>query len=141
MLEKRKGIPSLKGYYTSKYGTMFHYDSMTELAMMMHFDSMSLDWIKNTKLRISYIFEGKSRKYIPDFIVEGDKYEALGPFVYEIKGSNDKPELPFKIQAARIYCKENNMNFVLISYAEVKKLVDWSKVREYHYAHVKKINE
>jgi hypothetical protein len=136
MLEKRKGIPSLKGYYKSNIGRVFRYDSMTELAMMMHFDSMSFIWQKNTALRIPYLFEGKIRHYIPDFIVK----ERDRTSIIEIKGSNDKPELPFKCKAAEDYCKENNMRFALVPYLEVKALVDWNKVREYHYTNVGKIN-
>jgi hypothetical protein len=141
MLEKRKGIPSLKGYYTAKSGEIFHYDSMTELAMMMYFDKMvgnNSKWCKNTKLRIPYTFEGKDRKYIPDFIV----YTLYGgeyiPFmIYEIKGSNDKPELPFKCIAAEVYCNKNDIEFVLLPYAKVREMVDWNKVREYHYEYKK----
>jgi hypothetical protein len=136
MLEKRKGIPSLKGYYTAKSGEVFHYDSMSELAMMMHLDEHRMKWHKNSKLRISYIFEGKARKYIPDFLITGTWYADFDPFVLEIKGSNDKPELPFKCEAAEKYCKENKMLFLVISYYDLKQLVDWNKVKEYHYSHI-----
>jgi len=62
-LQKNKGIPSKKGYYTSTISNnIFRYDSMTELAAMMIFDREKRNWIKNTKLRIPYIFEGKKRK-------------------------------------------------------------------------------
>lgn len=142
MLEKRKGIPSLKGYYTAKSGEVFHYDSMTELAMMMYFDRMIGDnskWCKNTKLRIPYKFEGKDRKYIPDFIVSTLYGNEFVPFmIYEIKGSNDKPELPFKCEAAEKYCREHDIEFVLLPYSQVRVMVDWLKVKEYHYANVKK---
>ena len=124
-LQKRKGIPSLKGYYNAKSGIKYRYDSMTELATMMILDRKNKSWIKNTKLRIPYIFEGKNRKYIPDFIVNSI-------IVMEIKGSNDKPELPFKCEAAKEYCKENNMKFLLIGYDEIRKLIDWNLVKKYH---------
>ena len=142
MLEKRKGIPSLKGYYTAKSGEVYRYDSMTELAMMMYFDKTVGDnskWCKNTKLRIPYIFEDKDRKYIPDFIVSTLYGDEFIPFmIYEIKGSNDKPELPFKCKAAEEYCKEHGIEFVLQPYAQVREMVDWNKVKEYHYQHNKK---
>jgi hypothetical protein len=126
-LQKRKGIPSCKGYYISKVSDIrYHYDSMTELASMMIFDRKELKWIKNTKLRISYVFEKKQRKYIPDFIIDNH-------IIIEIKGSNDKPELPFKIEAARKYCMMNNMSYELISYDEIKQQIDWNIPKKYHY--------
>ena len=134
MLEKRKGIPSCKGYYLAKSGTKYHYDSMSELAMMMYLDKSDLSWQKNTKLRIPYVFEGKSRKYIPDFIILGNEYSPA--IILEIKGSNDKPELPFKCEAAEKYCKEKSMFFELIAYDKVREMVNWEEVRAYHYAQV-----
>ena len=131
MLEKRKGIPSLKGYYTAKSGEVFHYDSLSELAVMMYYDERNYEWYKNTKLRIPYTFEGVERKYIPDFIVGGE-------LIVEIKGSKDKPELVSKIKAARNYCLQHNATFELIDWEKVKTLVDWNKVKEYHYQHIKK---
>jgi len=136
MLEKRKGIPSLKGYYTTQSGEKFHYDSMTELAVMMYLDGSGWNWRKNTKLRIPYLFEGKERKYIPDFIIEPNK--ICPGYIMEIKGSNDKPELPYKCEAAKIYCLQHGMKFMLVPYDKVKKLVNWDKVKEYHYQHNKK---
>jgi len=131
MLEKRKGIPSCKGYYDSKSGIKYHYDSMTELAMMMYMDDNDLKWEKNTKFRIPYLFEGKQRNYIPDFFID----EVDRRIILEIKGSDDKPELPFKCKAAKKYCEENEMYFQLMPYALVRELVNWNKVKEYHNAH------
>ena len=132
-LQKRKGITSYKGYYKSKISnSIFHYDSMTELAMMIYYDNSNINWIKNTKLRIPYIFENKKRNYIPDFILSNVK-------IIEIKGSNDKPELPFKCDAAINYCQNNNMVFELISYDDVKKLIDWNIVKTYHFNDSKKL--
>jgi hypothetical protein len=129
-LEKRKGIPAKKGYYIKKTGERIRYDSMTELAMMMYLDTGGTEWKKNTTLRIPYEFEGKQRKYIPDFILEADKFTPA--VIIEIKGSNDKPELPYKIEAAYEYCKHNRMMFSLMPYDEVRKLIDWKLVQEYH---------
>lgn len=131
MLEKRKGIPSKKGYYVAKNGEKYHYDSMTELAMMLYLDENNVKWHKNTSLRIPYLFEGKTRKYIPDFIVEFE-CTICPKIIVEIKGSNDKPELPFKCEAAKKYCEENGMEFELIAYDEIRKRVDWTKVQNYH---------
>jgi len=132
MLEKRKGIPSCKGYYLANSGVTYHYDSMSELAMMMHLDKIKAYWIKNTKLRIPYIFEGKERKYIPDFIIDGIT-------ISEIKGSNDKPELPFKVRAAVKYCRENGLLYELIPWDKIKTFIDWEIVRAYHKEHEKKL--
>jgi hypothetical protein len=130
MLEKRKGIPSYKGYYTAKSKTTFRYDSMCELAVMMYLDKCNFGWEKNTTLRIPYVFEGKNRNYIPDFVIDGNEF--FPALILEIKGSNDKPELPFKSEAAEKYCKENNMSFSLLPYARVRRLINWNKVQEYH---------
>ena len=73
MLEKRKGIPSLKGYCLSKSGDKFHYDSLSELAAMIYYDKNNYKWIKNTKLRIPYTYNGVKRNYIPDFICKSVK--------------------------------------------------------------------
>lgn len=131
MLEKRKGIPAKKGYYTSKDGVKSRYDSMTELAMMMYFDKNNYAWKKNTSLRIPYLFEGKERKYIPDFLVETNG-RNIPRMMVEIKGSNDKPELPFKCEAAEKYCFEHTMFYVLISYEQIREAVDWKEVQDYH---------
>ena len=130
MLEKRKGIPAKKGYFTTKSTQVVRYDSMTELAMMMYFETTPLRWQKNTKLRIPYVFEGKNRNYIPDFIITARK-DAPAQLL-EIKGSNDKPELPFKCAAAEEYCKKCGMEFKLIPYDEVRNFIDWKLVQEYH---------
>jgi len=52
--------------------------------------------------------------------------------IIEVKGSNDKPELPFKIESAKEYCKKNNKEFQLISYDEILNKIDWKYVRQYH---------
>jgi hypothetical protein len=131
MLEKRKGIPSFKGKYVSKHNEMFRYDSLSELAMMLYLDNVAtnvLKWHKNTKLRIPYVYEGKERKYIPDFIVEFKEVTKI----IEIKGSDDKPELRYKIMAGNKYCLEHNIQYELIAWDKVKTLVDWTSVKTYH---------
>lgn len=127
ILEKRKGIPSFKGYYTSKISNKaFYYMSLTELAAMMIFDNKKFNWEKNSKLRIPYVFNNKERKYIPDFIVNFIE-------IIEIKGSADTAELPFKIQAAKNYCKIHNMKYSIVSYEEIRTQINWVFVKEYHF--------
>lgn len=92
---------------------------------MMILDKKRYNWYKNIRLKIPYIFEGKKRNYIPDFIVN-DKY------ILEVKGSNDKPELPFKFKSAKTYVHDNDMKFHVISYNTIRKHIDWNKVKNYH---------
>jgi len=132
MLEKSKGIPSAKGYYVAGSGERFRYDSMTELAMMMHLDTCDVAWRKNTRLRIPYVFEGTERNYVPDFLVDGNRY--LPPLIMEIKG-REEPEVESKSEAAKEYCRKNGMSYSLVPYANVRKLVDWDEVKRYHDEH------
>jgi len=131
VLSARKGIPAHKGYYVANSGIKFRYDSMTELALMLIFDKNNDTWRKNVVVRIPYTYDGKARNYIPDFILGSDE-----KIVIEVKGSMDKPEIPTKFAAAEEWCKDRGKTFKLISYEDIKKLIDWADVRTYHMSNV-----
>ena len=99
------------------------------------FTENNLNFVREAPLPVSFPNE-KERRNIPDFIIEPNK--ICPGYIMEIKGSNDKPELPYKCEAAKIYCLQHGMKFMLVPYDKVKKLVNWDKVKEYHYQHNKK---
>jgi len=127
VLSARKGIPAHKGYYVANDGIKFRYDSMTELALMLIFDRNEDVWKKNISVKIPYEYEGKNRNYIPDFILGADE-----KVVIEVKGSMDRPEIPTKFAAAEKWCEERGKTFKLVSYEDIRELIDWKDVRTYH---------
>ena len=127
VLSARKGIPAHKGYYVANNGAKYRYDSMTELALMLIFDKNEDVWRKNISLKIPYEYEGKHRSYIPDFILGEDE-----KVVIEVKGSMDRPEVPTKFAAAEKWCEEHGKTFKLVSYENIRELIDWQDVKTYH---------
>ena len=100
-----------EGYKKAKHGWYkgFYYGSSWELAFLL--------WALDNKLNISrcnkvfeYEFEGKMRKYYPDFEIDG--------LIYEIKGYEDK------------YAKAKHLafpNIIVLKYAEMKDKLEYVK--------------
>jgi hypothetical protein len=72
-------------------------------------DPTVLDW-QYEPFSLKYEFNGKIRRYIPDFIVHKETDKELA----EVKPSSmrDKPMNVAKRNSAIQYCLENNMTYV-----------------------------
>jgi hypothetical protein len=106
---------------STKNGHNIYYKSGWELSFIKYLDS-NLDVISYVyePFAIEYKFQHK-RNYIPDFLVEyADGHKEL----VEIKPSNKlkDPQIKAKFRAAKIYCKKNNLKFVVISRKELRRL-------------------
>jgi predicted nuclease of restriction endonuclease-like RecB superfamily len=127
ILQAKKGIPSLRSYYTNKSGNKYYYQSACELAIMLLLDKANKNWEKNTKLKIEYELDGQKHFYIPDFIIKENKQCTI----LEIKGHQCK-DLDAKMEALKKYCDDNKYLFSLIDYVAIKSLIDWQEVKNTH---------
>lgn len=102
----------LKGFYKELY-----YDSGYELAWLMILESKGkLSNVKRANIYIEYKnTNNKTSHYYPDFILD-EKYlieiKGYGPWV-------DKSNVSKKNEAAKLWCKENNMRYRLIEFKDI----------------------
>jgi hypothetical protein len=100
------------GQHTSlKTGKICNYRSSWELAYMQLLDcDESVEAWNYEPFSIPYIFEGVSRRYIPDFHVVRGTQE----FVVEVKPDNliGTPMNEAKREAAISFCEKNNLTYV-----------------------------
>jgi hypothetical protein len=85
-------------------------------------------WTKKHGIHILYFYKSSVRNYLPDFYVE---YKNGIKRLEEIKGYiEDEEQHKLKIIAAREYCKENGLEY-MIDYVENKKiykhLIEWEE--------------
>jgi hypothetical protein len=70
--------------------------------------------------KIEYVFQGKKRKYYPDFlVVRSDMRE----YIYEVKAAEkiEDETNKIKFQVGKKYCAEKNMIFVVVSEKDIRK--------------------
>ncbi len=101
-----------RGYYTSiKTGIEEFYASGLELQRMKELDKDMnvIKWTKKHHIVIKYEYD-RLRRYIPDFLIQYKNKIVLE----ETKGRIfDQEKLNLKIEAAKIYCSNNNIEFVM----------------------------
>ena len=100
------------GYYTSILtGINEFYSSSYELVRMKQLDESGIIWTKKHKIRIPYVNKlGQKRNYVPDFLVNNTILEEVKP-----KSLVDKDNNPEKMLAAREYCKNNNLEYKVLT--------------------------
>lgn len=76
-----------KGYYL---------DSTYELAYLIYCLDHNIDIVRNTKY-YEYVSEGKTKKYYPDFLVEGDLVEIKGYYVKDLDDKLSSVDRPIKV--------------------------------------------
>lgn len=73
-------------------------------------------------IKISYFDNDKAKIYIPDFFVE--YYNGLKSNVIEIKYKKDleenKEKYQKKFNAASVFCKKNNLNFIILTEEDIR---------------------
>lgn len=136
-----KGVSIKKLLFTdfSKCLMVFQkFDSDTERRFAIVLERDSNKWFKPTKgqFQIYYNFQGAQPEYIPDFVVETEKYYLLA----ETKAENEmtSEEVVIKAQAGREWCKNASTvstkpwYYVLIPHNEVvesKRLDDYLRFK------------
>jgi len=136
-----KGVSIKKLLFTdfSKCLMVFQkFDSDTERRFAIILERDSNKWFKPTKgqFQIYYNFQGAQPEYIPDFVVETEKYYLLA----ETKAENEmtSEEVVIKAQAGREWCKNASTvstkpwYYVLIPHNEVvesKRLDDYLRFK------------
>jgi hypothetical protein len=97
-------------YYSEKMAVEFCLHSLYELwfAELLDNNNDVLNW-STTPYVIYYEFEGRKRRYFPDFLVNG-KYliEIKSDYIFKLGPDNIKA----KIKAAEELCKKNNIEFL-----------------------------
>ena len=122
---KRKGHYHRGTYVSSKTGLSCKFRSGWESYYMQHLDScddvrtwryesFSIEYVSNVRT-------GKTRKYIPDFVVE---YVDGTSHVVEIKPLRRTTQaiVKKKLAAAEAWCRANGMTLELITEIELKVL-------------------
>lgn len=93
-----------KGWYKDVF-----FRSLRELCFMIECDNRGLFYTNGEKIRIPYIdFKGNNRTYAPDFLID-NKLIEIKPIRLQ-----DSPNNLLKFQAAKEYCKNNNLDFWVI---------------------------
>lgn len=103
-------------YLSSKTGKKSYYRSSWELRRMEELDTdQTVTTWRHEPFFLDYEFEGKKRRYLPDFLVEyadGSKFlEEIG-----VKVLKDSLRNQAKFDAARILCSERGWQFRIISF-------------------------
>jgi hypothetical protein len=101
-------------YNSSKVGMIYHRSSWERDYYMKLDQDPEVSYYETETINISYVFEGKERKYYPDVIVY---FMDSSQKIVEIKPSYKlvEPKTQAKLEAARNWSKETGIEFELIS--------------------------
>ncbi|MCM3410213.1 TnsA endonuclease N-terminal domain-containing protein [Metabacillus litoralis] len=106
---------------SSKMFKMIPWESTLErdFIKLLDFDPTVISF-QSQPIRIDYLFQGKERKYYPDFLVKKNDYKN---YIYEVKALNKTNEERniVKFQVGRRYCLENNMKYVIVTEKDIRK--------------------
>lgn len=111
----------IKGWYFSKkMNENFYYDSFYEFIRMniLDKDNSVLKWSKRHGIKIPYLYKGKQKKYIPDFLIEYYDKKVLE----EVKGYEEANKKMVKMTALKDYAVKHNILYNFIEYNELNKL-------------------
>lgn len=127
-----KPSPQGSGNGWSGWYKEWFFRSLRELSFMINvLEAQQLKWeLPNKNYKIPYLdYNGKTRTYFPDFIVNGVK-------IIEIKPSklHNSPKVLAKKKAAENFCKNRNMVYelidpIILSEEEIKKLYLDEKIK------------
>lgn len=117
-----KPAPSGSGNGWSGWYKGFYFRSLLELSYLI--SKSSLEKIKSAEyIKIPYInWEGRDRNYIPDYIEDNNLIEIKPK---SLLGTVDNKA---KIKAAKKYCIEHGLNFIVLTEDNIQK--DFNKIRE-----------
>lgn len=122
----------MAGYPTSKKGFCYpskskkdrvYFRSSYEAIYCYHLDNNDLvEWFSSEPFRIPYEFEGKTRFYVPDFLVKWKDIEKVS--IREIKAEflrEDDKQIAKKI-AATLFADQKGMDYGLLFDEDIKSL-------------------
>jgi len=149
-------VRSLTGQFN---GQEFESSLERDLLLLVHYD-YGVDWYQSQPLTIIYkdAQNGKKHKYTPDLLVmyrTDGRYKGRKPLLCEVKYREDFADqwkqLKPKIRAARVYARERNWEFKILTETEirtpyldnVKFLMNYrySRFEEHHYDRLVKLLE
>ena len=91
------------------------YASSYEKLRMEQLNEQNVSWTKKHKIKIKYIDKnGIFRYYIPDFLINNVVVEEIKPSRMLNEDNN-----PLKFEAGKEYCKNNNLEFKIITEKEL----------------------
>lgn len=107
-----------KGWFVTKCGEQFYFDSKLEQFRMLQLeaDSSITNWTKRHGIKIPYTHDGKSMMFVPDFLIQcADGHIVLE----EVKGHDKKAAA--KKQAMLAYCVEHEFECRWLAQDELEK--------------------
>ncbi|MCH1627418.1 TnsA endonuclease N-terminal domain-containing protein [Ferdinandcohnia quinoae] len=86
---------------------------------LLDFDQ-TVTYFEFQPVRIDYAYQGKERKYYPDFLVQKNDSKI---YIYEVKAFAKRyDELNIiKFQVGKMYCMENNMKYVVVTEKDIRQ--------------------
>lgn len=125
-----KPVPKKSGNGISGWYKDFYFRSLHELKFILICERFKINCVSAENLRFLYeSYDGNKRTYSPDFLVE-DKY------IVEVKPKKlqGTPLNKLKFEAAKKYCKENNLRFKILDFGiltqnELDQLVKNKKIK------------
>lgn len=113
---------SFRGKFPSKKNkSSIHWESLLErdYIKVLEFDSM-VEKYESQPIEIEYTYEGKNRRYYPDFLVTmttGDE------FIVEVKPQRklEDEDVKLKEEVGKMYCKEEGMSYKIVSEECIRK--------------------
>jgi hypothetical protein len=127
-LEKpaRKIRASKKGSFRGKFNSkknrrMIYWESLLELDYIktLEFDPEVTSY-KSQPIEIEYWFQGKKRRYFPDFLVTKRTEEI---FLVEVKPEDkvEDEENKIKAQVGEMYCKEQDWSYIVVTEKDIRQ--------------------
>lgn len=106
---------SISGYFPSlKLGRSVAFSSTLERDLITQLEfTPSVTWYQEQPLALEYRFEGRIRRYIPDFQVYCGGGEGLLECKFEAEVRN--PQNLAKFEAARAWCETKNGHFTVVT--------------------------
>lgn len=111
-----------KGTYVSvKTEREESYDSFYELIQMRMYDVDDLVtfWTKKHKIRINYVWNDRTRIYVPDFLVQFGNQITIE----EIKGFEDASKLEAKLNALIEFCAARGYSCSYLDHSKLEQRV------------------
>lgn len=113
---------SIRGKHRSvKMFSMIPWESTLErdFIKLLDFDQ-TVTYFEFQPKRIDFTYQGKKRKYYPDFLVQKNDSKK---YIYEVKAFEkiEDEHNKIKFQVGRKYCQENNMTYVVVSEKDIRQ--------------------
>ncbi|WP_404468920.1 Tn7 transposase TnsA N-terminal domain-containing protein [Sutcliffiella horikoshii] len=108
-------------HHSSKMFKMIPWESTLErdFIKLLDFDQ-TIEFFHFQPLQIDFLYQGKRRKYFPDFLVQRKNGKS---YIYEVKAFSkvNEPENILKFQVGYRYCSENDMTYKIVTEKDIRK--------------------